>query len=95
MSKAKTPPIESGLGTLSSPGQAMPTEYLTDAAVVPSPETVPAIVPVQDKLADAWGAVEDNRKVANATYASRAVDGDGVSFAPLLFFHIALNHHSW
>ena len=67
------PPTEGRVDALSP---SDPAVHLTNVAVVPSPETVPAIGPVQDKLAEAWDAVKDDRKIANT---SRAVDADGVS----------------
>jgi hypothetical protein len=71
--KAENPPTEGRVDALSPPDPAV---HPTNVAVIPSPETVPAIDPVQDKLAEAWDAVEGDRKIANT---SRAVDADGVS----------------
>ena len=76
MSEAENPPTESKTEALSPPDPAFPTVHLTNVAVVPPPETVPAIDPVQDKLSEAWDAVKDDRKIANR---SRAVDANGKS----------------
>jgi hypothetical protein len=64
------------------PVPPIPRALPTNDAVVPSPEMVPAIGPVPDKLADAWDAVKNDPKVTNM---SRALDTVGVSPAPLLF----------
>jgi hypothetical protein len=71
--KAENPPTEGRVDALSPPDPAV---RLTNVAVIPSPETVPAIGPVQDRLTEAWDAVKDDRKIAST---SRAVDPDGVS----------------
>jgi hypothetical protein len=77
ISRAENPPTESGIDALSPPGPAFPTAVrLTDVAIVRFPEPVPASGPVQDKLAEAWDAVKDDRQIASR---SRAVDADGVS----------------
>jgi hypothetical protein len=65
-----------------TPVPAIPSVIPTNAAVIPSPEMVPAVGPVPDKLADAWDAVKDEPKIAKT---SRSV---GVSSAPSLFFMI-------
>lgn len=75
-SEAENPPTESKVDALSLPDPAFPTVHLTNVAVVPPPETVSAIDPVQDKLSEAWDAIKDDRKFANK---SRAVDADGKS----------------
>jgi hypothetical protein len=65
---------------MSPPVPAIPSIVVTNAAGVPSPEMVPAIGAVPDKLADAWEAVKNEPKIANMT-----LDTVGVSSAPLLF----------
>jgi hypothetical protein len=71
--KAENPPTEGRVDALSPPDPAI---HLTNVAVIPSPETVPAIGPVKDRLSEAWDAVKDDRRIANM---SRSVDADGVS----------------
>lgn len=66
------------------PVPAIPSVFLTNVVVVPSPEIVPAINPVSDKLADAWDAVKEDPKIANT---SRKLDTAGV-FSALSSFSI-------
>jgi hypothetical protein len=78
-SKTNGPTSECGLEELSPPVPAIPGVFLidqSDLADIPSPEMVPAIGPVPDKLADAWDAVKDDPNIANT---SRAVDTFGLS----------------
>jgi hypothetical protein len=72
---------------MSPPVPAIPSVLLTNVAVVPSPEIVPAIDPEPDKLTDAWNAVKADPKLANT---SRELDSVGVSSAPLLIFYDTL-----
>jgi len=85
-SKANGPPIES-VNAMSPPDPPIHVGHLTDNVVIPSPDTVPAIGAVPDKLADAWDAVKDEPKIANK---SQALDTVGVSPAPSFFFHDVL-----
>lgn len=80
ISKAENPPNESRIDELSSPGPAFPIPvHLTSVDVVSSPEAFPANGPAQDKLAEAWDAVKDDRKIAHRSRGRRAIDADGVS----------------
>lgn len=79
---AKGPTTESGVDEI-PPVPAIPDVLLTNVTVVSSPEIVPAIGPVPDKLADAWDAVKDDPKFA---YMNRELDIVGVSSAPSLSF---------
>lgn len=82
-SVVNSPTGESGVDEMPPPVPAIPTVLLTNVVVVPSPEIIPAIDHVSDKLADAWGAVKEDPKFANT---SRKLDTAGVFSAPLFFF---------
>jgi hypothetical protein len=70
---------------MSPPVPAITSVLLTNVAVVPSPETVPAIDPVPDKLTDAWDAIKADPTLTNT---SRELDAVGVSSAlSLVFYH--------
>ena len=75
-STAKSTTTEDGVdeGTLPT----IPSVVLANATTAPSPEMVPAVGPVPDKLADAWDAVKDDTNIANT---GRALDTVGVSSA--------------
>ena len=82
--KAKDPTTESRVEEMSPPVPAIPSGLLTNVAVEPSPEIVPAIDRMSDKLASAWDAVKD---VPNTVNTSRVLDTVGVSSASSLFFY--------
>jgi len=50
-----------------TPLSTTPGVFLTNLAMVPSPDMVPAIGPVPDTLSDAWDAVKDNPKISNVS----------------------------
>ena len=83
--KAKGTTTESGADEDSSPTPSIPNVPRTNVSVVPSPEMVPTVGSVTDKLADAWDLVKDDPKIAKT---SRALDTVGVSSVPsnLLWF---------
>jgi hypothetical protein len=85
--KAKGTTTESGVDEDSSPIPSIPNVLRTTVSVVPSPEMVPAVGSVTDKLADAWDTVKDDPKIAKT---SRAFDTVGVSLVPSLFSFGAL-----
>ena len=85
-STAVPPSTESKVDTHTPPDTAITSVQLNSVAV-PSPERIPAIGAVQDKLAEAWDAVKDGPKIAGTSCALRAV---GVSAAPPLFFYHSL-----
>ena len=80
--EAVGPTIESRVDEIFPPVPVIPSGGLTNAAVVSSPESVLAIDPVPDKLAEAWDAVKDDPRVAKA---SRELDTVGVCPLPRLF----------
>ena len=59
-----------------------PNVFMTNFAMVPPPEMIEASSPVQDKLAEAWGAVKDDPGVAKT---SRELDTAGVCSLARLF----------
>ena len=73
--------IENGVVEIS--GSRHPQCTLDDVAVIPSPELIPAIDPVPEKLVDAWDTVKDDPKSANT---SRELDTVGVCSPPRLLF---------
>jgi hypothetical protein len=74
--KAKGSTTESGADKISSPVPAVPSLIVTNDSIVPSPEIVPAVGTVPEKLDDAWDPVKEDPKIANS---SRALDTVGVS----------------
>jgi hypothetical protein len=84
------PSTESRVDTFPAPDPAIPSVHLNSVAVS-SPERIPAIGAVQDKLAEALDAVKDGPKIADT---SRALHAVGVSAAPSLFFCHALTRDS-
>ena len=73
---------ESRVDTFPTPNPGIPSIHLNTVAV-PSPERIPAIGAVPDKLVEAWGAVKDGPKIADTNRALHAV---GVSATPPLLF---------
>ena len=78
-SEGDGPTSESGVDEIIPPVPALPGATRSNAAVVSSPEMVPAVDVVPDKLAEAWDAVKDNPGVAKA---SRELDTVGASYFP-------------
>jgi hypothetical protein len=83
VSNAKSPTTERGVDEAIP---AVPSVLLTNVAFVPSPEIVPVIDSVSDKLVDAWDAVKVDPKSAST---SRRFDTIGVTSTSLFFSHDA------
>jgi hypothetical protein len=80
-SKAENPTSENGVNATSSPMPlpVAPSGVLVNLAVLPSPDMMPAISPLSDKLTEAWEAVKDDKSGASM---SRKLDIVGVSSIP-------------
>jgi len=74
------PSTERRVDTFPKPDPAIPSVHL-NSVTVHSPERIPAIGAVPDKLAEAWDAVKDGPKIADRSRSLPAED-DGVSAAP-------------
>jgi hypothetical protein len=77
-----TPQGEVGEMPIPMPLPPDPNVFMTNLAMVPPPEMIEASSPVQDKLAEAWGAVKDDPGVAKP---SRELDTAGVCSLARLF----------
>jgi hypothetical protein len=82
--KAEGPSTQGGVPGMSFPEPLPPdpSVFLTNLAMVPSPEMIPISSPVQDKLAKAWDTVKGDTGVANI---SRELDAVGVCSLLSLF----------
>ena len=75
------PSTDHRVDTSPTPDPAIPSVHL-NSVTVPSPERIPAIGAVPDKLAEAWDPVEDGPKVADRSRAK--AEKDGIDNTPIL-----------
>ena len=60
------------------PFPTTPGAFLTNLAMIPPPDMIPAIDPVPDVLTEAWDAVKANPKLPNVSRELDAVGGFSV-----------------
>ena len=78
--KAQSPIPDVEVPEMPLPMPLPPGVVLTNLAMVPPPEMIPAVVPAPDKLAEAWDAVKDDPTIAKT---SRELDSAGLFSVPL------------
>jgi hypothetical protein len=84
--KAESPTSDGGMRDTPAP-MPLPTStpgvFLTNLAMLPPPEMIPAVDPVQDKLTEAWTLVKDDPKIADKT---PGLNTAGASSVPMFLF---------